>query len=152
MNDRGVKYVPEQNVGSITLLGTSGIIGVSYERMFHNRLSLEVGIGILGYGIGLSVYPLQKTLYKELNWFTGFRFTYMGMIDAESRGISYIPFGATWFGPSGITIAVDLGPGLHTYRFVGETPANGQPPEKPRRKYPYSEINIWGSLKVGMRF
>lgn len=147
-----VKYVPEQNIASLTVLGTASYLGVSYERMFHNRLSLEAGLGILGFGIGLSVYPLHKTLYKELNWYTGFKFSAMGMIDAGSREISYIPFGTTWFGPSGITISVDLGPGIHTHRYNGETPANGQPPERRVSKQPYSEINLWGSLKVGMRF
>ena len=52
-----LKAQEKQNIISGNLLGASSAIGLSYERLVNDKLSLELGFGLIGIGAGFTIYP-----------------------------------------------------------------------------------------------
>ena len=139
----------EKNTISLNVLGTASYLGVSYERLIYERLNLEVGVGLIGYGAGVTIYPLRKAEINKLSPFVGIKYTKHGMVDVGARSITYIPFGLSFFSKRMINISGDLGPGFFYYKTA---PGGPQFTKEEKAKYPFSYYNIFGNLKFSFRF
>jgi len=134
----------EKNSVSGNILGAGPVIGLTYERILSEELIGEVGIGLLGIGVGITYYPL-KIKVANLCPYTGLKFAAFALVDWGANSTGYIPFGLTFFFKRGLNMGFDFGPAVHTYN-----PAD-YPPE--RRDEPTSTFyGAYGNLKLGIRF
>ena len=130
-----------QNIISGNILGSSSAIGLSYERIVSDNLSLELGAGIIGLGAGISVYPwgIQTS---SLCFYTGLKVSSFVLVDVGGGTVAYVPFGASFFTPSNWIIGLDVGPAngmLVSSSFGGSTSET-------------TRFYIYGNLKLGFRF
>ena len=146
------RYSSAQELGKNSLsgnaLGVCALAGVSYERMFFNHLSAEVGIGLVGIGGGLSYYPI-KTEVGKVRPYSGIKCTFMALVDVGGGSIAYVPFGATYFSKWGLNFGLDIGPAFGSWRYSDwgryDDPMNPESTEPER-------IKVWGNVKIGIRF
>jgi len=104
--------------------------GISYERMFYNRVKIEIGMGLagpwlaeFGYGIGSTVYPLKKATVNEINFYTGFRYIQQKQSSnwpPRSNETSYIPIGFNFIIESAAFVSIDVGPAVSLYEKEGK--------------------------------
>ena len=137
----------EKNSLSFNILGTGSYVGVSYERLVFDRAFLEVGLGVIGYGIGGTVYPLKKIEPKQINPFIGIKYTNHAIVDGVNKSATYLPVGVTFFRENKMNFSFDAGPSYFYYQSPGYKPT-----EEELKKYPYSDVGFWGNIKVGFRF
>ena len=137
----------EKNSISANILGTGSYVGVSYERLLFERVSAEVGIGVIGYGIGATIYPLKKVKVAQLNPFIGLKYTNHVILDGENKSAAYLPIGLTYFAKNGMNFSVDIGPSSFRHKSPGYKPTKEE-----LDKYPFSDFGLWGNLKIGLRF
>ena len=125
-----------KNAISFNILGTTPVLGITYERIVSDKISLEIGLGIPSIGVGMKIFP-SGIREETLMFHTGITATYIETADffgggKEGKVIAYVPIGMSYFGEAGFNIGIDVGPGV---RFESETAF-----------VPY------GNLKVGYRF
>ena len=97
--------IERKNSISLNLFGTSGIVGISYERLFINRIGLEVGVGLYGFGGGVIYYPL--TIQKnKINPYIGVKYNQLIVFVREA---TYIPFGITYTSKWNVNFGADIG-------------------------------------------
>ena len=53
----------ERNIFSGNLGGTSSLIGINYQRFIGDKVAIELGIGLIGVGAGMTFY--LKGSYKK---------------------------------------------------------------------------------------
>lgn len=135
----------KKNSISFNILGTSSYAGISYERLFFQRMKLELGIGIVGVGVGINYYPLSKLRENKLNAYTGVR-TILVVFLSE-RLISYIPIGITYMGKNNLSLNVDIGPAYQTIYSPW-----GKVTQEVFLTYPKSKISAYGNLKLSYNF
>ena len=125
--------ISEKNIISGSIMGTSSYIGVTYERLLSDEVSVELGIGIISIGFGATYFP-WKIKEDDFNFYTGLKYNSPNVITAaflipgRTNSQVYIPIGFNYPFDEGLTIAIDFGPNL-----------NGQ-------------NAVFGNLKVGYRF
>ena len=125
-----------KNAISLNLLGTTPIMGITYERIVSDKISFEIGLGIPGIGVGMKVFPFGIR-ERKLMFHTGITATYVkfkaiwGGGDVEGV-IAYLPLGMSYFGKHGFNFGIDVGPAAGIY---DET-----------------VLRPYGNLKVGYRF
>ena len=130
-----------QNIISGNILGTSSAIGLSYERIVRDNLSLELGIGLIGIGAGATVYP-WKIQTSSLCFYTGFKVSSFVLVDVGGGTVAYVPFGASFFSPANWMIGLDVGPAngkLVSSSFGGATSET-------------TRFYIYGNFRLGFRF
>ncbi len=137
----------KKNSVSLNILGTASYAGISYERILGKRIVGEVGIGLIGYGVGVTYYPLKPIRSKQLNAFTGIKYTNHAIVDGENKAVTYIPLGVTFFTARFFNISADIGPS-----FVQHKSSGYKPTLEERNKFPYYSYSIFGNLKFGFRF
>jgi len=125
-----------KNAISFNILGTTPVLGITYERIVSDKISLEIGLGLPSIGVGMKVFP-SGIREGKLMFHTGITATYIETVDfwggdEEGKVIAYVPLGMSYFGKAGFNFGIDVGPGV---RFEDETAF-----------VPY------GNLKVGYRF
>jgi hypothetical protein len=125
-----------KNAISFNIAGTTPIIGITYERIVSDKISLEIGLGIPGIGVGMKVFPFGIREGK-LMFHTGITATYVKSKDIWSGKdvtgvIAYLPLGMSYFGKYGFNFGIDVGPAAGMY---DET-----------------KFGPYGNLKVGYRF
>ena len=132
---------------SIAFAGTSSIIGFSYEHQIHKNKSLEIGLGLLGGGLGLNLYLPDHSSDKSFNLFWGLRSSYNIQGSGGTRMINYIPLGINNFGRNKFYLSIDLGP-AHVIQLT----QNGYVPPENRTPHPKQLFQIFGALKLGRTF
>jgi len=135
----------EKNSVYGNILGLGGIVGLSYERILFDHLSFEIGLGIVGAGAGLTIYPIKRELGK-IRPYSGIRYTFMELETVGSGNIAYIPFGLCYFSKSRLNIGIDIGPDFGKWSYDNDHLDDSNP-----RKHSDS-IKKWGNVKIGFRF
>lgn len=136
----------KKNSISVNILGTGSYLGISYERLLFERVTAEIGIGVFGYGIGVTVYPLKKISIKQPNLFIGLKYTNHTLVGIEKKSATYIPIGLTYFLKKRYNLSFDVGPSYFYHKSHGHNSNTGH-----QRAY-YSDYGLWGNLKFGLRF
>jgi hypothetical protein len=136
----------KRNSISGNILGTASYVGLSYERVIGNRTIVEVGLGLIGFGAGVSVYA-RKLKPNVLSPYIGLKFTTRAMVDLPLVMTFYLPIGLTFFSKHNVNIGFDIGPSYDSYLTPGYT---HDPVE--RARYPYSDFGVFGNVKLGIAF
>lgn len=131
----------QKNSFSVNILGPSSVVGITYERIVKNSIILEVGVGLIGVGAGISFYPFNIKASK-LSPYVGAKFSTAVLVDVGGGYVGYIPLGVTFFSKHKINIGLDIGP------------AYGQLSESGFAENEETEttIYLYGNLKIGLRF
>jgi hypothetical protein len=119
---------------SYNLSGTTQYLGISYDRIFSKRLSVELGLGVLSVGVGVKVY-LLKIQNNKFNYHTGITAIFCGDPLSNSSLKNYLPFGISYLLKDGIVFAADLGP-ITSYDLITKS----------------RNFSLYGNLKAGVRF
>lgn len=106
-----------KNAISFNILGTTPIIGITYERVVSEYVSLEIGAGIPSVGAGFKYYPWGIKESKIL-FHVGLSGSYVfsealdfwGTSDEKGLFTGYLPIGISYFGEHGFNFGIDLGP------------------------------------------
>ncbi|MFT5819347.1 MAG: hypothetical protein ACI8ZM_000570 [Crocinitomix sp.] len=136
-----------KNSFSFNILGTGTYIGFSYERLIKQRLSLEVGFGLIGVGAGVTVYPFGINPNGGFASYTGIKTTFNTMGSGGEKNITYIPLGVTYFTKKRMAFSIDVGPSYQTnYSPFGKVT------EEKASTFPNAQFSIYGNLKISYRF
>ena len=96
--------IPSNNL-SLSLIGSPAWpIGITYSQMLSDRISIDIGTGIVGSGAGLNYY-LTNPRQRRLNFYTGVS----GMVNYDAFPMLYIPVGASYFGKKKFQYSADIG-------------------------------------------
>lgn len=136
----------EKNAIYGNILGTAAYLGLSYERFFSQKLSAEVGIGLIGIGAGISYYPI-KVAPRKIRPYVGLKGTSHAIVDGEHKMLVYLPLGFTFFSRSIVNIGMDIGPAVQRHVSPGYMPTPAE-----LEKYPFTDMGLFGNLKLGIRF
>ena len=124
-----------KNAISFNIAGTTPIVGITYDRVVSENISLEIGAGIPSVGAGFKYYPWGIKESKILfhvgltgSYFFTEALDIWGTSDESGVFFGYLPIGISYFGEHGFNLGVDLGP------IVADVFA------------------AWGNIKVGYRF
>lgn len=135
-----------KNSLSGNILGTGSYIGFSYERILLQRVSLEAGIGLIGYGFGATLYAVKPD-FKKIAPYFGVKYTTHAIVDGEHKSVYYLPIGLTYFAKFPVNIGFDLGPALKKHHSPGYMPTQAE-----LEKYPFTDFGLFGNIKLGIRF
>lgn len=138
---------PLKNSFSFNILGTGTYIGFSYERLIKERLSLEVGFGIIGAGGGVTFYPFGINPYGGFAPYTGIKTTFNSRGSGGGKNMTYIPLGVTFFTANKMAFGIDVGPSYQT----NYSPFGKVTPEF-ASTFPNAQVSIYGNLKISYRF
>ena len=101
----------EKNSISGNILGSSSILGITYERYLSDYIIVEFGVGMVGIGTGFNYYISQ---IKTESWcpYVGLKCCTLILVDMGGGILTYIPFGITFFTSSKLklNIGADIGP------------------------------------------
>lgn len=136
-----------KNSISANIIGTGTYLGISYERLFFDRVCTEISIGIWAFGIGATVYPLKKVKKAQLNPFIGLKYTNHLAVLGYHRSATYMPIGLTYFSKNRWNFSIEIGPSY----FDHKSPGGFKITQEILDRYPYSEFRIWGNIKIGFR-
>ena len=137
------------NLFSIAAGGTPTTIGITYERILNNRkVSLEIGAGLLGGGLGMNFYPFKSFGKEQFNHFVGVRSSYNIQGSGGSRIVNYLPIGTNYLGSKKLYFSIDFGPALVVQlKHNGHIPFNQTQPD-----YPEYLLGVYGGFKLGFGF
>ena len=127
-----------KNTVSLNIGGTSGIAGISLERMLTKNLLIDLGVGYLGGGIGFKIYPWavkRSALRPQMSVSS----TYMVWPNSSNFQSNYIGLGFTYFSIFKLNFHLDIGPS-YFYHYANS------PKEFPDRWF------LMGNAKIGYRF
>lgn len=134
---KGIK----KNAISFNFLGTTPVVGITYERIISEYMSLELGVGSPGLGAGVKIMP-SKIKENTMMFTTGLTTTYAdykdGWLASGKRVQLYVPIGVSYYGIKGFNFGIDLGPGYRIFVKDSNNDDNGFLP--------------WLGLKIGQRF
>ena len=131
----------KKNIFSGNIGGTSSILGINHQRFIGNNLAIEFGLGLIGIGTGLTIYPKGLT-DNGARFYTGIKLNSIALVDVGGGTVTYVPFGITFFSESPFIIGFDIGP---AYGKLTSSSFGGQTSET---TYFYG----FGNLKIGVRF
>lgn len=137
------------------VLGSSSLVGITYERVLSKKFIFEVGLGYVGLGTGITFYPFKIKKFNVCPY-TGIKFSFLVLPEVVGAYGGYIPFGVTLFSKHRVNIGIDIGPALGKWEEGGNLhfeydPTN--PDYNPSINYNRShKINVYGNLKIGFRF
>jgi hypothetical protein len=138
----------EKHSVSGNILGSSSLVGVTYERVLSNSFIFEVGFGFVGLGTGITFYPL-KIKKSNVCPYTGVKFSFLVLPEVFGAYGGYIPFGLTFFSKHRLNIGLDFGPAFGHWFKGGGRPAIYDP------TIDYNDsgnLKVYGNLKIGFRF
>lgn len=124
-----------RNAISFNFLGSTPLLGITYDRIVSEKVSIEIGAGIPSVGAGFKYYPWNikesKVLF-HVGLSTSFIFTepydVWGTSDKTGVFMGYLPIGISYFGKNGFNLGIDLGPSVA------------------------AKVIPYGNLKLGYRF
>lgn len=132
-----------KNAISFNFLGTTPVIGITYERILSQYTSLELGIGTNSAGVGVKILPF-KIKESAMMFTTGLSTTYAdykdGWLASGKRIQLYVPIGVSYYGTKGFNFGIDVGPAYRIFskNSNSDIDDNGFLP--------------WGGIKIGQRF
>jgi hypothetical protein len=133
----------KKNAVSFNFLGTSPIVGITYERILSEFVSLELGVGMPGFGAGVKIMPF-KIKASTMMFTTGLMITYAdykeGFIASGKRVQLYVPIGIGYYGRKGFNFGIDVGPAYRMYNNDSNS-INKDDGFIP-----------WAGIKIGQRF
>ena len=137
------------NIFSIAAGGTPTTAGVIYERILNNRkTSFEIGVGLLGGGLGVNLYQFKSFNPEQINSFLGVRSSFNIQGSGGSRFVNYLLIGVNYLSSKNLYLSIDLGPAL-----IVQLSHNGYPdPNKLLPDYPEYIIGVYGGIKFGFGF
>ena len=139
--------MPKYNSISFNFLGTGSYIGFSYERIIKNRIGLEIGLGLLGIGAGVTYYPFYIRTLGGFSPYTGIKTTFNTRGSGDKKNVTYIPFGLTYFTRSAFAFGIDIGPSYQTnFSPLGKVTTEHA------ATFPNAQFLIYGNLKISYRF
>lgn len=100
LNVSAQEFVEEKNSISGSVLGTSALVGITYERIFNHNIMAELGLGLFGYGVGVTYFPKGYKM-NTLNFYTGVKYNdnslgYDVVGDDLFKRKAYIPIGVNY--------------------------------------------------------
>ena len=108
-----------KNAISFNILGTTPVIGITYDRIVSENISLEIGAGVPSIGAGFKYYPwnIQESKILFHVGLTGSlvfseAFDVWGTSDQNGVFLGYLPIGISYFGEHGFNLGVDAGPAV----------------------------------------
>lgn len=129
-----------KNAISFNFLGTTPVVGITYERILSQYMSLELGIGSNSAGVGVKILPFEIK-ESSMMFTTGLSTTYAdykdGFLASGKRIQLYVPIGLSYYGTKGFNFGIDVGPGYRIYTDSSNDD-NGFLP--------------WAGIKIGQRF
>ncbi len=131
----------KKSIFSGNIGGTSSIMGINYQRFVGNKLAFEIGVGLIGVGTGLTIYP-KGLAENGARFYTGIKLNSVVLVDVGGGTVAYIPFGITFFSESPFIMGFDIGPArgkLISSSFGGQTSET-------------THFYGFGNLRIGMRF
>lgn len=131
----------KKNIFSGNIGGTSSILGINYQRFIGNNLAIEFGLGLIGIGTGLTIYPKGLT-DNGARFYTGIKLNSIALVDVGGGTVTYVPFGITFFSESPFIIGFDIGPAY------GKLTSSSFGSQTSETTYFYG----FGNLKIGVRF
>ena len=139
----------EKNLFSITAGGTPATVGVTYEHILNNRkTSLEIGVGLLGGGLGINLYQFKPFFPKQINSFLGVRSLFNIQGSGGSRVVNYFLMGVNYLSSKKFYLSIDFGPA-----FIVQLSHNGYPdPSQLQPDYPEYMFGVYGGIKFGLGF
>ena len=123
------QLVKERNSVSFSAFGTSAVFGFTYERIFNHNIMAEVGVGVVGYGFGVTYFP-KKYRINRVNFYMGVKYNdnSSNEFDDLYDRKAYIPIGISYpIKWNSLYASFDMGPA-----FIGK--------------------GYLGNFKVGLRF
>jgi len=135
----------KKNSISFNLLGNSTYAGFGYERIFKDRIRAEVGVGIVGAGLGFSYHPFAKIEKGAFSPYIGLKNVYVRFI--SEYNLLYAPIGVSYFFKNNWSTGLDVGP---AYRKIYSP--WGKVTEEEYELYPKSEFSLFGNLKLSYHF
>ena len=137
------------NIFSIGAGGTPTTAGLVYERILNNRkTSLEIGVGLLGGGLGVNLYQFKSFKPEQINSFLGVRSSFNIQGSGGSRFVNYLLIGISYLSTKNLYLSIDLGPAL-----IIQLSHNGYPdPNKLLPDYPEYILGVYGGIKFGFGF
>ena len=138
-----------KNLFSITAGATPTTVGVTYEHILNNRkTSLEIGVGLLGGGLGISLYQFKPFFPKQINSFLGVRSSFNIQGSGGSRVVNYFLMGVNYLSSKKFYLSIDFGPA-----FIVQLSHNGYPdPSQLQPDYPEYMFGVYGGIKFGLGF
>ena len=130
----------EKNAFSLNVMGCSSLGGMTYDLNMGKRFHLELGLGLIGIGSGLTCYPFKIKESKYCPYF-GLKLSSLALVDVGGGTVAYVPFGFTYFSPYKINIGFDIGPARGKWQESSFGNTN------PQTNYFY----IYGNIKIGFR-
>ena len=129
------------NIFSIAAGGTPTTVGVTYERILNNRkTSLEIGIGLLGGGLGVNLYQFKPFNPEQINSFLGVRSSFNIQGSGGSRFVNYLLIGVNYLSSKKLYLSIDIGPA-----FIVQLSHNGySDPNKILPDYPVYMLGVYG--------
>lgn len=82
---QGIKNETDEirkNAISFNLLGTTPVLGITYERILSNKISFEIGLGLPSIGVGMKIFP-YGIREEKLMFHTGITATYIDLGEGD---------------------------------------------------------------------
>lgn len=132
-----------KNAISFNFLGTTPVIGLTYERIVSDNISLEIGAGTNSFGLGAKIMPF-KIKANTMMFTSGISVFYAdykdGFLANGKRTQIYVPIGLSYYGIKRFNFGIDVGPAYRIYS--DDANSNGDD----------NGFIPWAGIKVGMRF
>ncbi len=108
-----------KNAISFNIIGTTPIVGITYDRVVSENVSVEIGAGIPSIGAGFKYYPWNIKESKIL-FHVGLTGSYVfsevfdvwGTSEKNGIFLGYLPIGISYFGEHGFNLGIDVGPAV----------------------------------------
>jgi len=126
-----------KNIISFNILGSSSIVGVTYERFVYKKISIELGVGIIGLGCGINYYFKKRK--EGINTYIGIKQSSLFLVDMGGGLIYYMPIGISFLNQLNFNISFDFGPGY--YKWIKSDFMQFQN-EQIKKIIPYGNIKI----------
>jgi|GEM_PF-1159325 len=89
---------------SLKFVGYTFPLGISYSQMLTDRLSMEIGFGIVSFGAGFDYYITNPRTHR-FNLNTGIH----GFLDYDAQPFVYLPLGVSCFGKNNFQYSINAG-------------------------------------------
>jgi len=129
-----------KNAFSLNIMGSASLGGITYDLNMGDRFHLELGVGLIGIGAGLTYYPFKIKESKSC-LYTGIKLSSLALVDVGGGTVAYIPLGVTYFSPYKINIGFDIGPAKGKWKDSSFGNSNPQT----------RSFYIYGNMKIGFR-
>ncbi|MGR3810871.1 hypothetical protein [Jiulongibacter sp. NS-SX5] len=108
-------YSYGRNAVSFAIMGSTPILGFTYERVFNPKWEGELGIGWLSGNIGIKYFPFEMKTSKllphiDLNASFSPLYEDCFLCFGGKGYLGYLPVGLSYFGKKGLNLGIDAGP------------------------------------------